>query len=324
MTHLIADWDIDAQLLQIAGHEQIKRLPRHTYLRSQVIGRQLAQTSGQLQAVRILPQTHASASFALALAAPDQIVALPSGIRKQTHLFPQHLTNQIPLDIDRYNAETLFLAHPEVAFVAHYSHPAIVNALENQGIQLIHLNSIDTIPDIRSTLLEVGKVINKPMEADLLAIFMDAAMIAIDNCLLPLKESLKTPVLFLYHHNQYTIPTVRTLTGQMLQRIGIHNGGNAIPEVAQEKEWLVPLNHEQIAALNPQSLIIATADALSLQLQLQHDPALAQVAAIQQGRVHFVDESVQQFPSQYIVLAYYDIAHALVTPVPVPVPMPEG
>jgi iron complex transport system substrate-binding protein len=311
MAKLISEWDVDAQLLQINGHSAVKRLSVHAYLRSQVIGRQLSQKpkSSSKRNPRILPQTHAAASFVLALADVDQLVALPKGLRTQTKLFPQKLTDRIPIDIDRYNAETLYLAHPEIAFVAHYSHPSMVNALQNQGVKLVHLNSINSLSEIQNTLMKVGEVIDRSMEADLLAIFMDAAMMAIDNCLLPFQNVLQKPILFLYHHNQFAAPSLQTLTGQLLERIGIRS----LLTSAQQKEWLIQLSREQLITLNPYHLIIATSDASSLSTQLYNDPSLANITAIQEGRVFFVDESVQQFPSQFVVLAYYDIAHAITT-----------
>ncbi len=41
----------------------------------------------------------------------------------------EELTNRIPLNIDRYNSEKLYMANPQVAFVAHYSHPSVLQAL---------------------------------------------------------------------------------------------------------------------------------------------------------------------------------------------------
>src|SRR5690606_7206820 len=63
-----------------------------------------------------LPQTFVSASFLLALASPQEIAALPKGMRAQTHLYPKVLTDQIPLDTGRTNSEQLYRLHPGTAF----------------------------------------------------------------------------------------------------------------------------------------------------------------------------------------------------------------
>lgn len=310
MIKLIANWDIDAQLLELAGHADVKRLPRHSYLRSQVLGRPL--TNSKSSDPKFLPQTYVAASLLLALTETKQIVALPKGLRQHTHLFPLALTKEIPLDIDRYNAETLYLAQPQVAFVAHYSHPALIEVLRNQGVQLFTMNHLDSVKNIQSTLLQVGQVINRPHEAELLAMFMEAAMFAIDNRMSALRQSWSNQefpnVLFVYYHHQYTTPTPQALTGQLLQRLGISQSPS---ELSSANGWTIPIHQEQIVNLNPRCLIVATPYPQAVKEQFDLNPAFADVPAIKQGNVFFVDEVVQQFPSQYVVLAYYDLFQAL-------------
>lgn len=309
MAKLISDWDLDAQLLKRAGYPHAMQLARPLYLRSQIIARQSKLIENQ-PSPRVLPQTHAAASFALALTDAEQLVALPSGLRKLSHLFSSSITDKIPLDIDHYNAEMLFLAQPQIAFVAHYSHPSIIHTLEAQNVQLVYLNGINDLPQIKNSLEKVGAILNRAPEAELLSIFMDAAMIAIDNCLLPFKDAIhQMDTLFLYHHHQFAIPTHRTLTGQLLERIGVQHAKCSLCA----EDWLIPISREQLASLNPRCLIIATEDADTLLKTLWNDPALVNVAAFKEGSLFFVDESVQQFPSQYVVLAYFDIVQAIVS-----------
>lgn len=310
MTKLIADWDIDAQLLDIAGYSSVKRLPRHSYLRSQILGRQLTSTSSR-SAKKYLPQTYVSASILLALTNVEQIVALPKGLRSYTSLFPSSLTDRIPCDLDRYNSETLFLAKPEVAFVANYSHPALLNALQDQGIQLLTLTKLNSIADIAESIVKIGHVIEKPLEAELLAIFIESAIQAIDNRLLAMSDALINKsipkTLFLNYHTQFTSPSSQSLNGQLLARLGlIHH-----PENRSHNEWTVPLDQEQLLNINPECLIIATPNRKFVEKHLFHHNAYAKISAIKNRRVYFVDETVQQFPSQYIVLAYYDLFHAM-------------
>lgn len=336
MAKMIADWDVDAQLLSVAGHSTVKRLPRHMFLRSQVLGRQLTAGSSDDRTElnrcahvehvvddigteirlshaidRFIPQTYASASFLLALADAKQIIALPQGLRSQTALFPKQLTDKIPLDIDRYNSETLFLAHPHTAFVASYSHPALVNALQDQGVQLFTLTNLDSVSDIQKALIRIGHTINRSMEAELLSLFMESAMLALDNRILALKDALVDHALprtlFVNYHTQFTIPTKLTMTGHLLERLGV-----AQPSFATSRhEWTIPIDHEQIANFNPFCMIIAAGERKALGSELNNWPALAHVSAVQEGRVVFVDDAIQQFPSQYVVLAYYDLFSAI-------------
>jgi iron complex transport system substrate-binding protein len=333
MTKMISDWDVDAQLIEDAGYQNVKRLPGKSYLRSQVLGRILAQNKPHrlkklreqmrlktviddagkaldfpLPPKRFLPQTYVSASFLLALGDPEQVVALPRGLREQKHLFPKELTNQISYDLDRYNSEKLYLANPDVAFIAYYSHPALVDALRNQGIKLFSINKLDTFEDINSALLRVGHVINRPMEAELLSIFMEAAMLAIDNRMMALKEAQNAAakVLFVNYHAQFSVPGSQTLTGQLLTRAGISH----ILEDNQHS-WTIPIAQEYIVNFNPDCLIVATVHRKEVEAQIQHDLAFSSLPAVQNQRVVFVDDTVQQFSSQHIVLAYYDLFQAI-------------
>jgi len=338
MIQLMAEWDLDAQIMEKHGVKGIRRLPQQLFLQGQILGRQLLNsTPEQLDRIReqvrskkiiddngftialhqppsrFLPQTYAAASFLLALTTPEHIVAIPQGIRNQTNLYPRSLTQQIPLDIDRYNAERLYQAKPEIAFVAHYSHPSVVQALNNQGVELFTLKAINTVKEIRNALVRIGNVVNRPLEAELLSLFIEAAMVAIDNRVQAYTTFQPNPPqrpLFLNHALHYSVPTAKTLTGQLLARMGFH-----IENLDEGKnEWMTPIDLEQIVNLNPDCLIIATSTEKPLYQKITQEPALANLPALQRQRLHFVDKETQFYPSQYIVLAYYDLAYAYTNP----------
>lgn len=340
MTRLIADWDIDAQITQASGIKDIKRLPFQDFLRSQWIGRQLQYSSkSELNALknaarisfiiddagkeirlekpfdRFLPQTYAAASFLLALTPPEDIVALPRLLREQLQLYPQTLTDRIPLDIDRYYAEKLFQAKPEIAFVAHYSHPSTIQTLINQGVVIYTMKNLTTLPDIARELINIGHLINCPLEAELLKIFIDAAFLAIDNKMLANQQlSNKSPrkVLFLQYHQNFSIPTLKTLTGQLLARMQTYDISlKYVLENGKEQQWMVPIDKERIINLNPDCLIIATQNK-ALEQEIYSDAALCNLSAIRNNRLYFVDEIIQQSPSQYVVLAYYDLIQTVI------------
>ena len=202
MASLISEWDADAQILESQGHNNVQRLSRSDYARAHLISRQLKQLSGSLNDTidnddktryvlddqgipfkldpaprKFLPQTYISASFLLSLTKADQIVAIPHGMRGQTQLYPESLTRQIPLDIDRYNSEEIYQSKPDIAFVAYYSHPSTIQALRNQGIPVFTIDSINTLPEILGSIQKIGQVIHHPKEAELLSMFMKSAML---------------------------------------------------------------------------------------------------------------------------------------------------
>lgn len=332
MTKLIADWDIDARLLESRGVHLAKRLDRRQYIKAQLIGRQLKKSFEpsfhkhivfddlgkgldlQKPLTRFLPQTYVAATFLLTLAPTNQIVAIPKGLREQTHFFPKNLTDQIPLDIDRFNGEKLFREKPDVAFVANYSHPQTLNALQSQGVPLFTFKHFETIPEIQAGLARTGEIINRPLEADLLNLFIEASLLAIDNRVLAFNEHLneqgiRNPrILYLNYRSQYSQPTSRTFTGQLLDRMGINM---LTCRSTQSLEWFIPIYQEQIRMLNPDYLIVASAYPEHMPSYLHDDAVMRELNAVKMKRTSYIDDSVQQSPTQYVILAYYDLFQAI-------------
>jgi len=343
MARLIADWDIDAQILTTKGFQGIARLSHSDFLQSQSLIRTLQskEAAGKSRSLyqiahpfviddvgsvihtrqpdrNFLPQTYVAASFLLALVPPHQIVALPRNLRNETHLYPLSLTSQIPLDIDRYQGEKLFQARPDIAFVAHYSHPDTIQALRNQGILLYTMKDLTTLPDISEELLRVGAVANKPLEAELLKLFIDAAIIALDNQQVVFvkhfeqcTQKLPTVLVVNYHHT-FSVPTMKTLTGQLLSRMqAIDLSLKYAAERRHENEWMAMIDRERLLKLDPDFLIVATDHVQALEDELYHDHSLQGLSAIRNRRLIVVNHAIQNSPSQYVVLAYHDLIHAL-------------
>lgn len=321
MANLIVKWDIDAQLLQNEGYD-VRRLPKSDFLRSQQLSRSLSDSSSNIKNShaykRFLPQTYVAASLLLALSAPNEIVALPKRLREQVQIYPKTLTDQIPLDIDRHYAEQIFLAKPDIAFVAHYSDPAMITTLAKQGIVLYTMKNPSSLEDITDEIINVGKIINRPHESELLKIFMEATLIALDNHIQLFtryyrEHNLAIPrVLFLNYHQTFSVPTTKTLTGQLMQRLKEFDISHQyVSENNGNDTWMVPIDKERLINLAPDCLIIAAESPSYLEKELKKDPAMQQLEAVKQNRFFVVDEAIQHSPSQYIILAYYDLAQGL-------------
>ncbi len=316
MGALMAEWDVDAQILQTHGIQQAKRLSRNSYIRAQILTR----IPHNKVSPKCLPQTYLAASFLLALTSPEQIIAIPKGIRERSQLHPLAVTSQIPLDSDRYNSEKLFAANPALAIVSNaYTHPSTIHAFQAQGIPLLAQKNVNTIDDITQSLHEVGHAIHQPQKSELLSLFMEAALIAIDNRLLAMnhliaEKSDPMTTLYVNYYTQFSVPTRQTLTGQLLARASA-----AVPIAWLDKSspvlphHTIPMDQEQMVSLNPNCLIIATPAPEALWKQIVYSPALATVPAIQNKCLYFVDEAVQQTSDQYIVLAYYDLARSIIS-----------
>lgn len=307
MTKLIMEWDVDAKIMENQGLLGVRRLTRQSYVRSQVLGRQLIKSPQSRSSKQYLPQTYVSATFLLTLLEPEQIVGLPTGFRKQKNLFPQKIYDLIPLDLERHNSEIIFQKKPDLAFIANYSQPSTVQALQNQGIELFTLNAFNTIPEIAASIQQIGQIVDRSTEAELVTLFMESALIAIDNRLLAVHDNYyaakqSTPrYMFLNLHAQFSVPTARTITGHLLQRLMEHKIVFLSPSNNHFSPWMIPVDKEKIAQCDPEILFIATEDSQPLTSPLPN-------------KVQYLDDDIQQSNTQYIVLAYFDLADAILSP----------
>ena len=119
-------------------------------------------------------------------------------------------------------------------------------------------------------------------------------------------------VLYLNYYTHFSTPTNETLKSQLLQRLGV-------PPLTSSKirnhkhSWIVPIDQEEIRHINPDCIILSTTDPIAFKKAMAAMPALQDIEAIKRGNIFFVDEAVQESPTQYTVLTYYDLCEALVS-----------
>ncbi len=112
MLQFIDQWEQDAQFLAQKGIAGIQHLSAENYLQAHILGRllddsspetlrhlncrmhldQMQDDSGRIVPIRdtfqrFLPQTYVAASFLLAIAKPEEIIALPKGVRRLPQLY---------------------------------------------------------------------------------------------------------------------------------------------------------------------------------------------------------------------------------------------
>ena len=289
MGRLILRWDVEAQ------NDGFVRLASHKVLRAHYLAETIP-LSPPVESFKVLPQTYVAAGILLAIAPPSTIVALPRGLRDQKGFYPPSLTQQIPLDIDQYTVEKLFLTHPDLAIVSlDYSHPSTLQALSNQGIPFHATSQCETYEDILGEIQTIGQLTGLTAEAELLQLFMEAAFLKLDQTPTTLSKTL-----FLSFYDHFYLPRASNITGALILRAGL-----PLPKVNsfELKEYL--LNTD------PETLIIAVPPAINLLPILQKDPAYSQLRAVRQGRVHIVNDDLFQTPTHFSALAYYDLIEAL-------------
>ncbi len=313
MIKLMAEWDIEAQILCSEGYHEVKRLHPEKFVLAQRIGRTVATPATHANDL-YLPQSFLSASFLLALIPPEQIAAIPAGLRRQTQLYNKELTDAIAVDIDKYSSEKIFLAKPKLAFTAPYSHPATIEMLQRQQVELCCLGNLRDYHSLAECLKTIGGKVGCSEKAELMSLFMQSALHAIENRLTVIRqqpgmERKIAETLCLNHNLSFSATTPKMVIGSLLSQLGLNQ---ALKASVDEQRWKIPLEHEQIAGWNPFCLIISTMEpSATIQNLILQDPGLAQLSAVQNNRVYIVNEEIQESPSQFIILACFDLYIAL-------------
>lgn len=250
------------------------------------------------------PQTFSSASYLLALVHPSQICSLPEGLRHHPDLYPEEKCCTISCESNRYRAEKLSLHNPKAAFVSSYSDPYTVAMLEQQGIEMITLESDNTLEAIEDGIAIVGGVIQQEDRAELLRLFVKAAMHALDNRAEWILSRRDGNAMVVYYHLGLQEPATKSLTGYLLQRMHFKVAYNPVG-------WRLPLSEERLLAESPKSLIIISDEPESAHQDLMLSAPILQLDAVKQQRFCYIPNYIQQQSNQFIVLAYLDLVEAL-------------
>lgn len=339
MGQLIAEWDLDAEIEGNRSGTTLKRLKRDEFLRAQLLSKTLlTQDRIAINLLRenhrhqlliddkgypfdlthppetFLPQTYLAAGILLSLVSPSDLVALPRGMRQQTAIYPQELTDLIPHDIDSFHMEQLYAYRPDIALISErYTHPLTLEALESQGIPKYHLPEVQSIEDIEELIRSLGQLCNRPLKAELMALFLKAGVMAIDNEReVSLRNKSPEKVLVLNYLSRFSLPGKNTLTKHMINRMNL-DSINQIQKGLVEDSWSTPISEEMIVHINPQKLMIITSsDAQQVKDYFYQTTLFKHIEAAQTNKVAILDDSIQQTISQYILLAYYDLNRSLV------------
>lgn len=273
----------------------------------------LACAQSQASRKLILPQTFLAATILLAIAQPEELLAIPSGLRSQQHLFSVTLTELVPLDSDSLTNEKIFQLSPDITFIGHYSHPRFVENLKKQNIELCVLESPKNYAEVLSTIHQLGALSNHPHEAEILSIFLETALSVIDlefqKYLEKSSSKSLSRLLYLIDYGQSNLPGQHSLTWQHMDRLIALGAPISNLFSSSENQFPSVIDNETIHSLQVDGLLIAVPP-------VNHAPCRASklTAGMINQRVFpikFIDDSIQQSPTQFIVLAYFDLANAL-------------
>lgn len=289
---LLLRWHSEALFLQHNGVGGVQKLSSQEIERALLLFQMIKNEADNQD--MFLPQTYQAADFLLALVGPDHIVAIPEGMRNFSYC--SQLSSKIYCDNNRYNSEEIFCRKPQKAFISRYSHPALLETLQGQGIQLFFVDDVSCIDDIYDRIGTVGDAVNRPCKGEMLALFARAAMLAIDNHWLLIRPETEWSFLFLDFYAQYVALTDNHLAAQLLQRLGGYN----ILNENLGSDWYRPMTQEDIVVARPDYCFVI-GDPLKKRLE-RLNPG---------GGIIVVDNECMSSLSQYIVLAYWQLFEEL-------------
>lgn len=303
MHTLLLHWDADAYLLEKQGVQGVKRLSANELAEASIAAR----SEEKPFPISILPQTYTAASILLALIPTNHLIALPKGFRDQGQLYPHQLTALIPTDFDAHHLDYLDNNPPDLVFIAPYSHLPTVQVLEKRGLPHVNLGNAWTEEDIQEAIQLTAHHVGVPQKGHLLNLFCKGALYRLDNALASIDQKLR--ILYLNHGSFFSVPTKKSLHGKLIDRLHFHAWWKQ--DDVSEEAWQIPIEIEEIIDLNPDLIFLSTTHPHEMYLYFSHHPALSELAAFKQGRVFFIDQQVQETPSQFYVLAYNDLVEPL-------------
>lgn len=236
---------------------------------------------------KFFPQTEISATILLACA-QDKLVALPKGLGATEALYPFQVTQGYP-NSQEAQGEWLFGQNIEVAFTAPYSNPTFISTLKRLHIPIWESTCPKNLEELMWVIEEIAEVARVKERGRLLSLFVKMAFTAIDNRLKALNHVRKScgSYLYLSGYDQLSLPTENSLSGYFAKRLGL-----------PFSQTYRPMLIEEIYRQSPDALFLASSSEGCVQ-KLKNFP------------VFQLEETVQNSPTQFAVLAYRDLAACL-------------
>ncbi len=254
---------------------------------------------------KLLPQTDLSAEILLAIASPQQFIALPSAVCKRRSI------NHACLNCANLTSDHLYQLRPDIAFIGDYSNPRFVQALRSLKIETCLIKTACCLEGITSIIMQMGEVTKHLAEAELLSLFMKSCMIDLDKQIVAKLAQQKNKlnpskkILYLTHYGQMALPDKYSLTWQHLKRL--NNLGFSFQLInSQEQEFPIIINIEKLQHLKPEVLLIGIPLDVSASSSMHW-----KISHVTSCVITCVDDQIQQSPTQLYALAYYDLVHAL-------------
>jgi iron complex transport system substrate-binding protein len=242
---------------------------------------------------------------------PERIRAVTFLASDETYSNIADRASMVPQQLE-LNVESLIDLYPDIIFVANWSDSGKVAQLREAGLTVFAVNTPTTVDGIREEILRMGEILGAGDEAGELVADMDRRL---GELKVRLEEGFSSGVIRPLGAMDYSDWGSANGAGTTWQAmLGAAGVENAVAELEAGDFGQVPVSKELLVELNPDVLVLPGyiwgdpdgADAF-LQ-QVTGDPALAGVAAIQDGRVFMMPERLKSTYSQYFIDGAYFVA----------------
>jgi iron complex transport system substrate-binding protein len=203
------------------------------------------------------------------------------------------------------NAEAIIAQHPDLALLASYTKPGVVQQVEQAGIPTYEFSDFDSIQAIEHNIEVVGELVGEPQKAQQMVEGLEQRLAAIKNAV----RNQAHPRVLNYSSYGYVAGAGTTVNDVIVDAGGVNAAGNL-------KGWQ-QVTPEQVVKMNP-DVIIVSADDAGFKDKLLHDPKYQTINAVKNHRVYEIPAADLMSLSQYVYKGVEDVARVLYPNVKLP------
>lgn len=219
-----------------------------------------------------------------------------------------NIAKSVPIKV-KGNADEIINLAPDLVFVADWHSQEFIQQLRNAKLNVFVTRTPSTIDEVRKNLTIISYIVGENKNGFKVIKKMDDKLKEIEKKISKLTEAEKLTVL------QYTPIESTSGKGTSFEEVVTKAGLINLPSKAGMEGW-PQITREQIAALNPDVIILPSVDYYTGQNpqefaeSVKNDPLLANVKAVKNNMVIMLPEPHMACVSQYMIFGIEDTAKA--------------
>lgn len=217
--------------------------------------------------------------------------------------------SDVPVKLSQLNVEVIVSLKPDLVLVADWSDASSVRQLGDAGLIVYRFKSPLTVKEVQAGIARIAEAVGEEAKGKALVQWMDGRLAAVARKLVGVPSGKRRTVM---DYNTWSSSMGRGSSWDEIVRLaGLEN---AVAGLSSDQYGAVPISKEKLLELDPDILILPgwvygdPAGADSFFSTIVTDPALRQMRAVREGRVHRIAERTKSSTSQYIVLAVEELA----------------